>query len=172
MNELMGGRILVAMHRHCCRTRPDGAYMESGTSILRESVPFLDESRANGPRICAMEAHTKPTNADAGLPMSRISQLMELAAARLIRPSLGLGESSVPMSFELTHAVTGPISGNLRAVATLKSTAGRVHEFLVHVFDESGLIASAKHTRAIVADGKLEGLARRRATRRSVLLDV
>jgi predicted thioesterase len=96
------------------------------------------------------------------LPMSRIAQLMEQAAARLLRPQLEEGETSLTLSLDLTHVVTGPISGNLRAVATYQGGSGREHRFLVHVFDESGLVASANHSRAIVGARRAAGLTRRR----------
>ena len=112
------------------------------------------------------------TDFPAVLPISRISQLMEQAAARLMRPLLREGESSLALSLNLTHAVTGPVSGNLRAVATQQGVSGREHRFLVHVFDESGLVASAEHSRAIVVNRRVVGLARRRAGRPSMLLDI
>jgi len=111
-------------------------------------------------------------NTHDNLPMSRIAQLMEQSAARLLRPQLRNGETSLTLSLNLTHAVTGPISGNLRSVATYQGANGREHRFLVHVFDESGLVASAEHSRAIVGGRRLEGLARRRAGRPSMLLGV
>jgi len=106
------------------------------------------------------------------LPMSRISQLMEQAAARLLRPQLRDGETTLALSLNITHVVTGPISGNLRSVATYKGAFGREHRFLVHVFDESGLVASAEHSRAIVGARRIAGLARRRAGKSSMLLSV
>ena len=106
------------------------------------------------------------------LPMSRIAQLMEQSAARLLRSQLGDGESSVTLTMNLTHVVTGPISGNLRSVATYQGASGREHRFIVHVFDESGLVASAEHSRAIVAARRILGMARRRAGRPSMLLGV
>ena len=106
------------------------------------------------------------------LPMSRLAQLMEQAAARLLRPQLRDGETSLALSLNLTHVVTGPISGNLRAVATYQGANGREHRFLVHVFDESGLVASAEHSRAIVGARRIVGLARRRAGKASMLLGV
>jgi predicted thioesterase len=106
------------------------------------------------------------------LPMSHLSQLMEQAAARLLRPQLHDGETSLALSLNLTHAVTGPISGNLRAVATYQGVNGREHRFLVHVFDESGLVASAEHSRTIVGARRVTGLARRRAGLASMLLGV
>jgi fluoroacetyl-CoA thioesterase len=104
------------------------------------------------------------------LPMSRISQLMEQAAARLLRPQLHDGETSLALSLNLTHAVTGPISGNLRAVATYQGANGREHRFLVHVFDESGLVARAVHRGAIAGARRTTGLARRRAGLATMLL--
>jgi predicted thioesterase len=101
-------------------------------------------------------------NTHDNLPMSRIAQLMEQAAARLLRPQLVEGETSLPLSLDLTHAVTGPISGNLRAVATYQGESGREHRFLVHVFDESGLVASAEHSRAIVGGRGVAAFARKR----------
>jgi predicted thioesterase len=110
-------------------------------------------------------------NTHDNLPMSRIAQLMEQSAARLLRPRLEDGETSLALTTNMTHAVTGPISGNLRAVATYQGENGREHRFLVHVFDESGLVASAEHTRAIVGGRhlvggrRIVGLARKRAAR-------
>ncbi|HTU64845.1 MAG TPA: hypothetical protein VMF52_02750 [Steroidobacteraceae bacterium] len=105
-------------------------------------------------------------------PFSRLSQLMELAAARVMRPLLHEGESSVALSLELTHAVSGPVSGNLRAVATHQGVNGREHRFLVHVFDESGLVASGEHRRAVVVSRRVLGAARRRVGRMSMLLGI
>ena len=111
-------------------------------------------------------------NTHDNLPMSRIAQLMEQAAARLLRPQLEEGETSLTLSMNLTHAVTGPISGNLRAVATYQGANGREHRFLVHVFDESGLVASAEHSRAIVGARRIVGMARKRVGRPSMQLHV
>src|SRR5262245_51075698 len=88
------------------------------------------------------EAPSLPPESDfpAVLPISRVSQLMEHAAAKLMRPLLRDGESSIALSLNLTHVVTGPVNGNLRAVATKREVIGREHRFLVHVFDESGLV--------------------------------
>ena len=111
-------------------------------------------------------------NTHDNLPMSRIAQLMEQAAARLLRPQLEEGETSLTLSMNLTHAVTGPISGNLRAVATYQGANGREHRFLVHVFDESGLVASAEHSRAIVGARRIIGMAGKRVDRPSMQLHV
>jgi fluoroacetyl-CoA thioesterase len=115
--------------------------------------------------MCTMNTHDN-------LPMSRIAQLMEQAAARVLRPRLQDGETSLTLTMDMTHAVTGPISGNLRAVATYQGANGREHRFLVHVFDESGLVASAEHSRAIVGGQRIVGFARKRAARPSMQLHV
>jgi predicted thioesterase len=106
------------------------------------------------------------------LPMSRIAQLMEQSAARLLRPRLHDGETSLTLSLNITHAVTGPISGNLRAVATYQGASGREYRFLVHVFDESGLVASAEHSRTIAAARRSADLGRERAAKPAMSLPV
>lgn len=122
------------------------------------------------PPTAEAPSHSPEPDFPAVLPISRVSQLMEHAAAKLMRPMLRNGESSIALSLNLTHAVTGPVIGNLRAVATKRETVGREHRFLVHVFDESGLVASAEHSRAIVAGRRIEGLARRRVGKLSMLM--
>ena len=106
------------------------------------------------------------------LPISRLIALMESAAARLMRSALREGESSVALEMNLTHAAPKGLHGAVRAVATYRGVAGRVHRFTVHAFDETGLIASAEHTRAVVVESRVEGLARRRAGRRAMTLAV
>src|SRR5215510_11224933 len=84
--------------------------------------------------------------------MARFADHMELAAARLMRRDLAPGESSMSIGLELRHAVV-PSPGDQgwwRTVATRRATQGRLHHFEVQIFDESGLIASGTHTRAVV----------------------
>ena len=40
--------------------------------------------------------------------------------------------------------------GQVRAVASYLGRAGRLHRFAINAFDESGLIGSAEHTRAVM----------------------
>lgn len=105
-------------------------------------------------------------------PLSRLSELMEFAAAKLMRPMLRDGETSVALTLNLTHRSLAAPQGELRAVATPMRVSGRVHHFTVNVFDATGLIASAEHARAVVGERKIVGLARRRAGKVSMLLDV
>ena len=95
--------------------------------------------------------------------ISRRVSLMELAAIRLMKPQLSDGETSVSIEMKVTHAAPG-VGGMLRAVASYAGISGRVHRFRIHVFDESGLIGSAEHTRAVVIERRLLALERRGAS--------
>jgi fluoroacetyl-CoA thioesterase len=106
------------------------------------------------------------------LATSRMVELMELAAARLMKPHLRDGESSVAVTINLTHVARTPAKGFVRTVATPESISGRLHRFTIHAFDESGLIGSAEHTRAVVVEKRLVAMARRRAGQPSLMLDV
>jgi fluoroacetyl-CoA thioesterase len=106
------------------------------------------------------------------LATSRMIELMELAAARLMKPHLRETETSVSIEMKVTHIAPAPVGGMLRAVATSDGIAGRLHRFKVNVFDESGLIGSAEHARAVVIDRRLLALGQRRAGNASALLSV
>lgn len=97
------------------------------------------------------------------LSTARMIELMELAAARLIKPQLQEGESSVSIEMRVTHVAPTTVGGNLRAVAGYAGVTGRLHRFRINVFDESGLIGSAEHTRAVVIERRLMAMARRSA---------
>jgi len=106
------------------------------------------------------------------LSTSTMIELMELAAARLMKQNLGDGESSVSIETKVTHVATITVGGYLRAVASPAGVAGRLHRFKINVFDESGLIGSAEHTRAVVIERRLLAMERRRAGKASALLMV
>jgi len=95
--------------------------------------------------------------------------LMELAAVRLMKPHLAVGETSVAIEMKMIHAAPS-VGGTLRAVASYAGINGRLHRFRIHVFDESGLIGSAEHTRALVFERKLLALERRRAANAGSML--
>src|SRR4051812_31999101 len=98
---------------------------------------------------------------------SRMIELMEMAAARLMRPRLKEGETSVAVAMNLTyvaHSLHRAASGSMmRAVASTSSATGRLYRFTINAFDESGLIGTAEHTRAILVERRLPGIARERA---------
>jgi len=105
---------------------------------------------------------------------SRMVELMEMAASRLMRPHLAEGESSVAVAMNVTYAAQSlrhPQGGStMRAVAAYGGISGRLHRFKINAFDESGLIGTAEHTRAVVVERRLTSVARRLAGESSALL--
>ena len=103
---------------------------------------------------------------------SRMIELMEMAAARLMRPRLQDGESSVAVAMNVVYAaphMRQPNAANtLRAVASYKEISGRLHRFTINAFDESGLVGTAEHTRAVLVERKLSDVAREQAGKRGV----
>jgi fluoroacetyl-CoA thioesterase len=99
------------------------------------------------------------------LVTSRMVELMELAASRLMKTRLREGESSLGIEMNVTHAVPATVGGTLRAVATYDGISGRVHRFTINVFDATGLIGSARHARAAVAERKLLAMERRKVAK-------
>jgi predicted thioesterase len=94
---------------------------------------------------------------------SRMIALMEVAAARLMRPMLQSGELSVGVGMNIRHTAATPVGCRVRAVATYIGPEGKLFRFRVEAFDEAGSIGSGEHTRAIVATERLlAGAARRR----------
>jgi fluoroacetyl-CoA thioesterase len=106
------------------------------------------------------------------LATSRMIELMELAAARRMKPHLREGESSVAIAMNVTHVAKSAVTGRVRVVATPEGISGRMHRFTIHAFDETGLIGSAEHTRAVVVVKRLMAMARRRVGQPSLMLDV
>jgi fluoroacetyl-CoA thioesterase len=96
------------------------------------------------------------------LATSRMVGLMEIAAARQMRPLLKRGELSVGVSLQVEHLAATPVSEQVRAVATYLGLQGKLHHFDVAVFDAGGLVGKGSHTRAIVAPERLIERARRR----------
>jgi predicted thioesterase len=93
---------------------------------------------------------------------SRMIALMELAAARLMRPLLQAGELSVGVTIDARHTAATPIGTRVRAVATYAGRDGKLFLFDVAAFDEAGAIGSARHTRAIVSTDRLLASAAKR----------
>jgi fluoroacetyl-CoA thioesterase len=96
---------------------------------------------------------------------SRMIALMELAAARLLRPLLQAGELSVGVAIDARHTAATPVGSRVRGVATYTGRDGKVFLFDVVAFDEAGVIGNGHHTRAIVStDRLLAGAAKRRSS--------
>ncbi|OUR63080.1 thioesterase [Colwellia sp. 39_35_sub15_T18] len=86
---------------------------------------------------------------------SRMIALMELAAARLMKPLLSKGELSVGVKVDVTHLAATPNNVEVKAVATYKGIKEKLHAFDVELHDQGGLAGSGTHTRAIVKTERL-----------------
>ncbi len=101
------------------------------------------------------------------LATSKMIALMELAAAKILRPLLKEGELSVGVVVDVKHLAATPIGGRVRAVASYAGPEGRMHRFRVQAFDDAGLIGEGDHTRAIISTERLlAGAAKRKAPAR------
>jgi predicted thioesterase len=81
---------------------------------------------------------------------SRMVALMEVAAARLLRPLLKEGQLSVGVIVNIKHLAATPVNTEVRAVATYLGMDGKLYKFHVEAFDASGKIGEGEHMRAIV----------------------
>lgn len=86
---------------------------------------------------------------------SRVIALIEIAAARLMKPLLKAGHLSVGVGVDIKHFAPTPAGEEVRAVAIFRELDGRIYTFDVEVFDRAGKVASGKHTRAIVETARL-----------------
>jgi fluoroacetyl-CoA thioesterase len=94
---------------------------------------------------------------------SRMIALMELAAARAMRPLLQDGQLSVGVTVNVKHSAATPVGCAVRAVATYLGPDGKLYRFRVEAFDPAGPIGEGEHTRAIIGTDRLmAGAARRR----------
>ena len=93
---------------------------------------------------------------------SRMVALMELAAARLMKPLLKEGELSVGVNVNVNHLAATPNNAQVSAIATFKGMEGKLYKFDVELHDDGGIAGSGSHTRAIVKTERLiEGAEKR-----------
>ena len=93
---------------------------------------------------------------------SRMIALMELAAARAMRPALQPGQLSVGVSLNVKHTAATPVGGRVRAVATYERNDGKLFIFKVEAFDDAGPVGAGEHSRAIIdTERLLQGAAKR-----------
>jgi predicted thioesterase len=106
-------------------------------------------------------------------PAVLLAELVECAAARLMRRDLAPGQSSVAVALQVQQ-LAGTETPFAHWSVTVQRTAvrGRLQDFTVEVFDDRGLIARAEHTRAAVVERRVVALARRRAGLPAMLLQV
>jgi fluoroacetyl-CoA thioesterase len=93
---------------------------------------------------------------------SRLVALMELAAARLMRPILAEGELSVGVTVDITHSAATPPGATVQASARFLGQEGKLYLFAVEAEDDGGEIGRGTHRRAIISAERLVAGAARR----------
>jgi fluoroacetyl-CoA thioesterase len=119
-----------------------------------------------GPSDLASAVNLEP--ADAFPPVfatSRMVALMEVAAARVLRPHLLEGEASVGVSLDVVHSAATPPGATATATAKLVGREGKLFLFEVSASDDAGEIGRGTHKRAIVTVERLMGGAARRGAK-------
>jgi fluoroacetyl-CoA thioesterase len=86
---------------------------------------------------------------------SKLIGLMELAAARAMRPCLSDGELSVGVSVDVTHSAATPIGAEVLAQARFVGREGKLYLFEVTARDAGGEVGRGFHKRAIVSEARL-----------------
>lgn len=95
---------------------------------------------------------------------SRMVALMELAAARLLRPHLRPGELSVGVTLDVVHNAATPPGATVSATAKFLGREGKLFVFEILATDDAGEIGRCTHKRAVVTTERLvAGAARRGA---------
>jgi fluoroacetyl-CoA thioesterase len=96
---------------------------------------------------------------------SRMVGLMEVAAARVLRPYLREGEASVGISVDVIHSAATPPGATVTATATFVGREGKLFVFEVSAADNAGEIGRGTHKRAVVSAERLVAGAARRGAR-------
>ncbi len=105
-------------------------------------------------------ASTLPISAeDATFPevfaTSRMIALMELAAARALKPLLQPGQLSVGVVVNIKHLAATPNHVPVTAKATFLGQEGKLYKFTIEAFDPGGKIGEGEHSRAIISEERL-----------------
>jgi predicted thioesterase len=93
---------------------------------------------------------------------ARMVALMELAAARILRPHLRPGEMSVGVSIEVGHTAATPPGATVTAPAKFLRKDGKFFLFEVEAADGAGEIGRGTHRRAVISSERLVSGARAR----------
>ena len=93
---------------------------------------------------------------------ARMIALMEVAAARVMRPTLQDGQLSVGVSLNVRHTAATPVGSRVHAVAILLRTEGKLSHFKVQAYDDAGAIGEGEHVRAVIDAARLLSGAERR----------
>lgn len=133
------------------------------------SDPAIDSAASTrlvvGPADLASAVGLEPQDAfPAVFATARLVALMEIASARLLRPSLGSGELSVGVGIDVAHSAPTPVGATVVATARYAGREGKLFLFEVSASDAVGEIGRGWHRRAIVDADRLErGAAKRNA---------
>lgn len=93
---------------------------------------------------------------------TRMIALMEMAAARILKPLLQNGEMSVGVTVDIIHSAATPIGAKVIATATYRGRDGKLFVFEVIAHDPAGEIGRGTHKRAIISRERLmSGAAKR-----------
>lgn len=95
----------------------------------------------------------------------RMIALMEMSAARLMRPLLKDGELSVGVNVNVTHTAPTLEADEITIKAKFLHMDGKLYKFKVEIYDIGGLAGSGTHSRAVVNNEKLMIGANKRASK-------
>jgi predicted thioesterase len=109
-----------------------------------------------GPSDLASSIRLEPDDEFPGVfATARMVALMEMAAARVLRPHLAPGELSVGVSVDVKHTAATPPGATVTATATFVRKEGKLFLFDVVASDDAGEIGRGTHRRAAVASERL-----------------
>lgn len=94
----------------------------------------------------------------------RMIALMEMSAARLMRPLLKEGDLSVGVNVNVVHTAPTLKGDELTVKAKFLEMEGKLYKFEVQIYDIGGKAGSGTHTRAIINNDKLMQGANKRAS--------
>ena len=95
---------------------------------------------------------------------SRMIALMELAAARVLRPHQENDELSVGVAVDVLHTAATPPGALVTATARLTGQEGKLYVFEVIAKDDAGEIGRGTHKRAVISTSRLTAGAAKRVT--------
>lgn len=86
---------------------------------------------------------------------SRMIGLMEVAAARILRPLLENDELSVGVTVDIVHSAATPPGAVVTATARYVGQEGKLYVFEVTAADGTGEVGRGTHKRAVVSTARL-----------------
>lgn len=96
------------------------------------------------------------------LATARLVALMEIAAARVLKPLLEAGELSVGVTVDISHTAPTPPGAQVTTTARYAGREGKLFLFEVSATDPGGEIGRGWHKRAIVTSERLQSGAAKR----------